>query len=376
MLYRIWNLVWKELIQLARDRLLAPFVILGPVTELVLVAYSTSVGIEHLPTAVVDMDHTGASRALVVAMANTRTFNISYYLPDPGEVTAYLDNGSAAVALIIPPGFADGLVDPERRLPQVQVILDGSEPAAAQAAQDSAQGVITAFGQTWGRGTTPGQGEMSAPLDLSLRVWFNEEMRAANYTTPSEAGFMLAFVAVMVASLGIARERERGTLEQLLVTPLRPIELIIGKAVPAIILGYVVFLMMLGIIVAGFHVPMRGSWPLLLILALFYILVELGWGIMISAVSRTQWQALLLVMVIVMVEMVFSGYAFPVELMPGPLRLLSNLAPIKHWLLVFRSILLKGAGPAVFWPELLALAVLGTGILTMTILVLRRQQLD
>jgi len=376
MRYRVLTLIWKELLHLARDRLLAPFVILGPVLELVLVAYSTSVGIQHLPTAVVDMDRTWASRALVVALENARTFDVSYYLSDPDQVTAYLDNGTASVAVIIPPGLADGFAGRGPQPPQVQIIIDGSEPAAAQAALEAAQGVVTTFGQTWARGEIGGRGENWAPVNLSLRVWFNEEMSEANYTTPSEAGFMLAAVALMVASLGIARERERGTLEQLLVTPLRPIELIIGKAVPGIILGYVVFLMMLGIIVFGFHVPMRGSWLLLLILAFFYILVELGWGIMISAMSRTQWQALLLVMVLVFVEMTFSGYAFPVELMPTALRLLSNLAPIKHWLLVFRAILLKGAGPEVFWPELLALAVLGAVIMTMTVLVLRRKQLD
>jgi ABC-2 type transport system permease protein len=376
MRYRVLTLIWKELLHLARDRLLAPLVILGPVLELVLVAYSTSVGIQHLPTAVVDMDRTWASRALVVALENARTFDVSYYLSDSDQVTSYLDNGTASVAVIIPPGLADGLAGRGPWPPQVQVIVDGSEPAAAQAALEAAQGVVTTFGQTRAREELAGRGESWTPVNLSLRVWFNEEMSEANYTTPSEAGFMLAAVALMVASLGIARERERGTLEQLLVTPLRPIELIIGKAVPGVILGYVVFLMMLGIIVFGFHVPMRGSWPLLLILAFFYILVELGWGIMISAVSRTQWQALLLVMVLVFAEMTFSGYAFPVELMPTPLRLLSNLAPIKHWLLVFRAILLKGAGPEVFWPELLALAVLGTIIMSMTVLVLRRKQLD
>jgi len=141
------------------------------------------------------------------------------------------------------------------------------------------------------------------------------------------------------------------------------------------LLGYIVFLLMLGISLFGFGVPMRGSWPLLLTLAAFYLFVELGWGIMASTISATQLQALLLVFVFTMVEVIFSGYAFPVENMPKALQLVANLFPIKHWLIVFRSILLKGAGPSAYWQELVALAVLGTGILSMTVLLLRRQRL-
>ena len=177
----------------------------------------------------------------------------------------------------------------------------------------------------------------------------------------------------MVASLGIAREREIGTLEQIMVTPLRGAELIIGKAVPAMLLAYADFLIMLMVVIKLFHVPMRGSYPLLLGIAFFYLLVEIGWGLMVSAFSRTQWQALLFVFSLMMVEMVFSGYAFPVENMPWLLRHIAHLVPVKHWLIILRSILLKGAGVNVFWRELLALAGLGVVINAVTIMVLRRK---
>jgi ABC-2 type transport system permease protein len=219
------------------------------------------------------------------------------------------------------------------------------------------------------------EGGSLMPIDARLRVRFNEELRDSNYTVPSEMGFMLAAITVMVAALGIARERELGTLEQLVVTPLRGVELIIGKAIPAVIISYLVFLMMLAISLLVFDVPMRGSWPLLLTLAAFYLFVELGWGIMASAVSSTQLQALLLVFVFIMIEIVFSGYAFPVENMPRALQLVSNLFPIKHWLIVFRSILLKGAGPSAYWRELVALAILGTCVMSGALLVLRRQRI-
>jgi ABC-2 type transport system permease protein len=399
---RIWTITSKELIQFFRNRLLVLLILLGPWTELVLVAYSTSVGIERLPTAVVDMDITWASRRLVQMIDNTSTFQVGHYLDNAHEVQAMLQSGRISMAVLIPRGFAKGCAAPQGRAPQLEVLLDGSEPAAAQAAQNAIEGVIASFSQEISRQwsatmatNTAGQVAVLAPLpgglvaraaafdsvagsrqsiQSAVRVWFNEEMSEANYTVPSEVGFMLAAVTLMVASLGIAKEREMGTLEQLTVTPLRSLELIVGKAVPAVILAYGVFLAMLGISIVGFGIPMRGSWALLLVLALFYIFVELGWGIMISAVSNTQMQALMLVFLLIMVEMVFSGYAFPIEVMPRPLQFMSNLVPIKHWLLIFRAILLKGVGFEVIWRQVLALAILGTAVLGMTVLVLRRKQ--
>ena len=375
MFARIWNLIVKELTQLIRDKLLAPFVILGPVLELVMVAYATTAGITQLPTAIIDMDQSRESRSLIAALENTDTFALQHHPADIDELAALVDRGSVSVGVIIPRNFATDLNDSTSPPPQVQVIVDGSEPAAAQAALGSAQGAISTFGLRATMQPVALDAGALSPIDTEVRVRFNEELKESNYTIPSEMGFMLAAITIMVASLGIARERELGTLEQLVVTPLRSIEMVIGKAVPAILLGYMVFLLMLAISVFGFGVPMRGSWPLLLGLAAFYLLVELGWGIMASAISATQLQALLLCFVFVMIEVVFSGYAFPVENMPPALQWLANLFPIKHWLIVFRSILLKGAGPAAFWRELLALAGLGAGVMSLTVLMLRRQKL-
>jgi ABC-2 type transport system permease protein len=374
MFLRIWNLVLKEFTQLLRDRILIFFVIFGPVLELVMVAYSTSAGIAHLPSAVIDLDHSPQSRALVQSFQNVKTFDIQDYPANFEELRRMIEGDSIAVGIVIPNGFSDRIISPASPAPQVQIILDGSEPTAAQASIDAAQGLIAAYGQGLSLQTyTMDQGALQ-PIETRVRVRFNESLKESNYTIPSEMGFMLAAITIMVASLGIARERELGTLEQLMVTPLRPVEMVIGKAIPAVVIGYIVFLLMLTISLIGFGVPMRGSWPLLLGLAAFYLFVELGWGIMASAISRSQLQALLLVFVFIMVEMVFSGYAFPVENMPTALQVVSNLFPIKHWLIVFRSVLLKGAGPASFWQELVALAILGTGVLSLTVWLLRRQR--
>jgi ABC-2 type transport system permease protein len=376
MLNRIWTLARKDLTQFARDRALALFIIFGPMLELVLVAQATSAGIAHLPTAVLDQDRTTESRALVTALRNTETFEMTSPPETADDIADAMDRDAIMVGIVIPDGFGADLTDPNTPQPQVQILVDGSEPAAADTAIRTAQALVASYGAAAvASSTVAGAEAFPQVMDARLRVRFNEELKESNYTVPSEMGFMLAAITVMVAALGIARERELGTLEQLTVTPLRSTELVIGKAIPAIVISYVVFLMMLGVSLVVFHVPMRGSWPLLLAVAAFYLFVELGWGIMASAVSATQLQALLLVFVFIMVEIVFSGYAFPVENMPPALQVVSNLFPIKHWLIIFRSILLKGAGPSVFWRELVALAILGVGVMGAAVLVLRRNRL-
>ncbi len=374
MLTRTWNLALKEMIQLWRDKMILVFIILGPVSELTLVAWATSGAIEHIPTAIVDQDRTATSRRFVAALQNTATFDANYYLQDQTEAQSLIGSGKALVAVLIPARFEDDLLAAGSRPAQVQIILDGADPSAARAAQMSAEGAVAAFAQKialarYGQAVDR-WGEI---INLSVRVWFNEELKTSNYEVPSELGFMLVAVALMIASLGIARERELGTLEQLLVTPLRNVELVLGKALPALLIAYLNFLLMLSLVVFVFKVPMRGSWPLLLVIAFFYILVELGWGLMISAISKTQVQALLLAFMIMMAEVVFSGYAFPVENMPWLLQRVANFVPIKHWLLILRDILLKGAGVDIFWKELLSLAALGVAINVVTVLFLRKR---
>ncbi len=375
MFARMWNLISKEFIQLFRDRLLAPFLLLGPLTELLMVAWSTSQGIDHLPTAVLDLDLTKASRGLVVAMENAETFD-PYYVESLDQVTYDIDRGHALAAWVIPAGFQARLVDPAADPPQLQLIVDGADVAAAQTAAEAGQGLSASYGQAFSVQALNRATGAAAPLDLSLRVWFNEEMKESNYMIPSELGFIAAAIAAMLASMVIARERELGTLEQLTVTPITPAELVIGKSVMAVSLGYVLFWLMLVMVVVLFDVPMRGSVPLLMILAFVYMLVELGWGLMISAVSRTQMQALLTCFVVVMVMIIFSGYAFPVDTMPPFMQTIANIFPLKHWLIIFRAILLKGASVDVFWRELVAILVLGVFIYTGTVLLLRRSRLD
>jgi ABC-2 type transport system permease protein len=370
---RIWNLAIKELLQLWRDKMILLFVMLGPISELTLVAWATSGDIEHIPTAIIDWDRSESSRALIRALENTETFDADYYLLDEQSARELVDAGTVLVAVLIPHNFEEELLTSSRSA-QLQIILDGADPSAARAAGMSAEGAVAAFAQDV---VLRQYGDLAEQwgevINLDMRVWFNEELSTANYEVPSELGFMLVGVALMLASLGIARERELGTLEQLMVTPLRSTELILGKALPVLVLSYLNFLIMLGLVVFVFKVPMRGSWTLLLGVAFFYLLIEMVWGLMISAVSKTQIQALLLAFMLMMVEVVFAGYAFPVENMPWLLQRIANFVPIKHWLLILRGILLKGAGVDIFWKELVGLAALGLVVNITTIFFLRRR---
>ncbi|MFB0536748.1 MAG: ABC transporter permease [Anaerolineae bacterium] len=373
MLGRIRTLVIKELIQLRRNTLLWFMAVFGALLETALVAYSGSVPIEHLPLAVLDQDRSWASRALVVALENTETFDANYYLTDMDEVRRLIDRGKATAAIVIPPGFAEQLDDSLTPPPQVQVIVDGSDSTAAGTAVGAAEGAVASFSQEVSLQTATFDEEEMLPIVTSMRVWFNEEMKKSNYTTPSEAGFIVGAIAAMIAAAAVAREREMGTLEQLMVTPLRPIEMLIGKSAAAILVGYIEFVLVVLMIHFVFEVPMRGSWTLLWVLSFFYMFVELSWGLLISAFAHNQLQAMLLGFCVVMVMMTFSGYAYPVDTMPRAMQLVSNIFPIRHWLVVFRSIMLKGAGITDFWPRLLAIAALGVLMMSAAVLVLGRR---
>ncbi len=358
MIARIASLVVKEFIHLRRDWWLPAFMLLGGALELLLIGWATSRPITNLPLMVYDQDQSAASRALIVSLENTGTFDLLGQAPNLDAIQAAMERGEINAALVIPPDFSAQILSQGGR-PALPVMLNGAESVSARAALQAVEGVAGALNERIVvrrlgideeafRGFTPG-----------LRVWFNENLKESYYTTPAELGLMLEFTVLLFAALSFSRERELGTLEQLLVMPFSSLEIIIGKSIPVILIGFFDFLLMLGMVHFVFDVPVRGSLALLLVLALGYLMVELGKGLVISVVSRTQHQAFLLVMMIGMTDFMFTGYAAPVESMPRAIQLLANLVPAHHWLNILRGVMLKGAGLDVLWPSLLALAVLG-----------------
>ena len=371
MLKRIWSLVVKEFLHLINDWWMPAFMLFGGVIELLAVGWATSRPMTNLPLMVFDQDRSAASRAVVTALENTGTFVLDAQAPDMKTIQDALDRGKINAAVIIPPDFDNELASPTGH-PSLAILLNGAESTPATAALRAVEGAIGAMGQRITlRRLGLGEDDL-AGFNTSLRVWFNETLTEAFYMTPAELGLMLEFTTLLFAALSFSRERELGTLEQLLVMPFSAMEIIIGKSIPVVLVGFSDFVLMLGAVHFVFGVPVRGSLPLLLLLAFGYLLVELGKGMVISIVSRTQHQAFLVVMLFGMTDFMFTGYAAPVESMPAVIRFVANFIPAHHWLDILRGILLKGAGLDVLWPHVLALVGLGLVIGTFSLRYVRR----
>ncbi|MBN1889680.1 MAG: ABC transporter permease [Thermoflexales bacterium] len=368
MAYRIINLTVKELIQLLRDRLMMAFIILAPVLELVLLAHSTGQGIQGQPAVVVDHDRSQLSRQIVTAIDNTDELDVLAYLDSSDQVEAWFRRDRALLAVILPLGLEADMAA-LHTIPQVQVLVDGANSVVASNALSAASGAINAL---LARRISL-SAQQASLFALSPQVRYNPTFNIRYFTITAQLGFIIYQVALMVASLGLARERELGTLEQLLVTPLQRMELIIGKAIPALVIAGLDFVLMWAITVWGFGVPMRGSFGLLLGLSLLFIVAESGWGLTISATSRTQQQAVLMVFVLAMIDIAFSGYLVPVDRMPRVLQMLSYLFPLQHYLTILRQVMLKGAGLEAVWGEVGALVALGIASATVAAFSLRRQ---
>lgn len=358
MLRRIWILVIKEFIHLRTDWWLPAFMLIGGAMELLLVGWATSRPITNLPLMVLDQSKSPASRSVVMALENTGTFQLQEQVSDMGAIESALEQGKINAALVIPPDFSEQ-INSSYGHPTLLAILNGAESTPATAALRAIDGVSRDVDKRLLIQRLNLRPREFSDFNLSLRVWFNENLSEALYTTPAELGLMLEFTVLLFAALAFSRERELGTLEQLLVMPFSSLEIIVGKAIPVIIVGFTDFLLMLGMVHFAFGVPVRGSLPLLLILALGYLFVELSKGMVISVISRTQHQAFLLVMLLGMVDFMFTGYAAPVDGMPKALQLFANLIPAHHWLSILRGILLKGAGLDVLWQHILILIALG-----------------
>jgi len=354
---RIRNLVRKEFIQISRDRVLIVFLILAPVLQLALLAQTTSRSIRERPLAVLDLDRSHFSRQLIAALENTETLSLCCMPPDQEAVRRLLDRGQADLAVVIPAGFADRLLDADTPA-QVQLIADGTNNVVASNVLVAAEGAIARFGgqvaSKYGASTAAAD-----PIDFRVSIRYNPTLNTRHYTIPAQVGFIIYQVTLAVASVSLAREREVGTLEQLIIAPLSRLEIIIGKAVPPLVIGAVDFALMLAITILVFDVPMRGSLALLAALTLLFIVAETSWGLMISTIARTQQQAVLFVFVQAMLDMTFSGYLVPVKNLPWLLRLISNLVPMQHYLAVIRNIMLKAATVSVLWSHIAALAGLG-----------------
>ena len=368
MLNRIGNLASKELIQLTRDLLMLALIIVGPTLQLALVARATTQGFHHLPVVVIDQDRSALSRELITAFSNTEEIAVVAQLDSPALLDRWLAQNDAVAAVTLPLGLEADLATGR---PQMQIIVDGSQSAAASYALGAAQGAIYAVVARH----TVAPSRNLAVIIVDSQVRYNPTFNVSFFVISAQLGFIVYQVALIIASLGLTRERELGTLEQLLVTPMRRIELIIGKSVPALVVAAANFVITFVIVTQVFNLPMSGSFPLLFGLSLLFIVAEIGWGLMISAISHNQQQAVLFVFVLAMMDVAFSGYTVPVERLPLAMQIISQFFPLQHYLQIIRGVMLKGSDLAILWPQ--ALALIGLAILSGGIaLIALRRRLD
>jgi ABC-2 type transport system permease protein len=373
-MHRVRFLIWKELIELARDPRLLVIVLVAPILQLVLLGYAASTDIRDVPIVIADADRSSASRDLTARFTASPFFSVAAVVTSPDEVDEHLERGSASIAIAIPEGYGDGLAGGHPQA--LQVVADGSDANSAGVSLAYATNLITLYGQeiTAKRLAAIGPGPdgesrgMVGMLDPRIRVWFNPRLESRHFMIPGVVALLLLAVTTNLSSMGIVREKEIGTLEQLNVTPLARWELIVGKLLPYGLIGMVEVVLVLSLAVFWFEVPMRGSVWLLLGMSVVYLLTTLGLGLFVSTISSTQQQAMMTTTFFFLMPMVYlSGFIFPIENMPAVIQPITYLIPLRYFLVIVRSIFLKGAGLETFWPEALALAAWGVTILALAI---------
>jgi len=371
---RISHIIRKEFLQLRRDPKLVPILFFAPLLQLLLLGYAANLDVRDIPTVVCDQDGTAASRALISRFMNSGYFIRAGTVAAPAEIDLYLEKGKAAVAVVVPRGFANDLAAGTPAT--VGVIVDGSESQSATIGASMVSMIVSTHAQGLLAGTLDrlrALGVRPVRLSPEVRVWYNPELRSRNFMVPGILGLLLIVMTMMLTSMAVVREKETGTMEQLVVTPVRPFEIIAGKLLPFLIIGVVNVVMIVGLIFLLFRLPIRGSLLLLFGLSLVFMLTTLGLGLFISTISSNQQQAMLTAVFFMMPMMLFSGFAFPIENMPKVIQAVTYVVPLRYYFVVVRGIYLKGVGIHELWSQGLAMFVFGAAILTLSVLRFRKK---
>jgi len=360
MMPRFWPMVRKEFIQMRRDRLTLGIMIGIPVLQLLMFGFAIQTEVRHIPTVVLDESRTPASRDLIAAFANTGNFRIVAQVDGRPAVDRALARGDAQAAIVVPNDYARDLG--RGVTATVQVIVDASDPLASQAALAAAAGVAQIRNLAI---LTAAARRLALPLEARVRPRYNPGLRSPNYIVPGLVGVILTLTMVLVTAMAIVRERERGTLEQLIVTPITKSELMLGKITPYVGVGLVQMSVVLLLGRFVFDVPLTGSVPLLYAIAIVFIIASLSLGLFISTLVRTQQQAMQVAFFFVLPNILLSGFMFPRAAMPEVFQWLGAVLPLTHFLKILRGILLKGVGLEAFWQEALLLVGFATGLIAL-----------
>jgi ABC-2 type transport system permease protein len=373
MFTRLRAMLVKEFTQVLRDPKMRFIILFVPLVQVIVFGYAVNTDVRNIATALCDRDNTPASRELTAALVHSGYFQIIRIMERDQEAGALLDQGKVKVVLQINSGFAGLLAGGKR--PSVQLLIDGTDPNTARIVLAQAVKIAGHYNrqiilrQTLRQGGQPAMGD---PVELASRAWFNENLESRNYYVPGVAALLVMVTTMMLSSMAVVREKELGTMEQIIVTPILKWEFILGKTIPFALIGFTNLLAVTAIAVFWFRVPLRGSMLLLFVATTLYLLSTLGFGLLISTVSRTQQQAMMSSFMFTFPAMLLSGFAFPIDNMPPAIQVATYLNPLRYYLIIIRGIFLKGVGTFILWPQLAGLFLLGSTILTIAVLRFRK----
>ena len=370
---RISQIIRKEFHQVLRNRRMRTALFIPPMVQLIVFGYAVNLDVDHVSTAWMDQDHTPQSRELLDSFRGSGRFDITYVIYSDADVQKLMDNGDVLSVIRVLPGFARDIQ--RGNAGEVQVIIDGTNSNTASLISSYANEIVANYDQkliqkaTQAKliGITPGTISLrSAKIDARTRVWFNPDLRSRNYYVPGVMANLIMVVTVMLTAMAIVREKEIGTLEQLMVTPIRPIELMIGKTVPFALVGLIDIFLVTSLALLIFQVPFRGNFFLLLFCGLLFLMTSLGTGLFISTISRTQQQAVMSSFFFATPTVMLSGFSFPIRNMPTVVQYLTYLNPLRYFVEIVRGIFLKGVGVGILWPQMTVLAFYGVTVLLLS----------
>ncbi len=357
---RLRHMLVKEFLQLFRDPKMRRMVFLMPLIQVLVFGYAVSTDVRNVPTAVIDFDQSASSRELLSGFTSSGYFRVVASTRDIAKAQDLLDRGVAGAIFRIDKGFEEDLR--AGRTAKIQVIADGSDSNTARIALDYAGRIAGKFSERvllarYSRAA--GSGRLPGGVELATRAWFNENLESRNFYVPGVIALIVMLITLMLTSMAVVREKEIGTMEQILVSPITPLEFTLGKTLPFALVGYANVLLVAAIGVFWFDVPIRGSLLLLLVATTFYLMTTLGIGLFISTVSRTQQQAMMGVFFFYFPCVLLSGFMFPIANMPIAVQYLTYLNPLRYFLVILRGIFLKGVGSETLWPQMASLFAMG-----------------
>jgi ABC-2 type transport system permease protein len=360
--YAVLRVIVKEFLQLRRDRRIWPIIFVAPVIQLTIFGFAVNTDVNRVPLVLVDRDRTAASRGLVDSFTGSGYFELVGVEDDVEGIEGWFLDGRAQVALVVGEGYGEAVA--AGRAPRVQVVADGSDASPATVALGYASAVISRASGELARDRL--RAVAAGSTALLPRVWYNPDLKSRWFYVPAVLAMVLMVMTGILSAMGVVREKEIGTMEQIIVTPLKAWQLLVGKLFPFAVIGLVQVLLISAVAVFGFGVPIRGSFFLLLALTQLFVLNTLGLGLLISTVVRTQQQAMMTAAFTMMLPMVYlSGLIFPIENMPHLIQLFTYTVPLRYYAVIIRGVFLKGSGLDVLWPEALILLLMGVGILTL-----------